>query len=323
MNSRLRSEKTSLSGTRDGKRPRRIAALLAAGAALAVLAGCARASAPATYSNGEFCISFPRPRHWVIASEETLPTVVEFRNARGPGRVVLSIREDRDLIFAPPERYLDSFGERQKDDDPSFRLGAESGTNINGIAGLHFIATTENEKGEGFYFIRNNAEYCLLGLMPRSEQDDGEMLPVALAGLSVCDMPDSPTPWEYPVEPATDFGGALRYGRDLLKTRDVNVANYQRAIEQFRSVLQATHKMSPQPEEYQAALRMLEVAKAFQSQAFRDYRFRAEQQIGLRDRAGALAAADYLLDLIPDRNDPRHRVAMSLYQKAQNIPAGP
>ena len=286
------------------------------------LSGCGNRDRESSFRNEEFCISFPRPPTWAVADEQTLPTIVTFRDTRGPGRVVLTIREDRDLIFAPPRRYLETFGERQKDDDPSFRLSIESETNVNGIAGIRFLATTEDEKGSGFYFIRNNAEYCILGMVPRFQQEPDEMFETVLQGLSVCELPDNPTPWEYPLKPVTDFNAALRYGRELVKTRDVNVSNYQMAIEQFRGVLRGTYRMDPQPPEYHVALRMLEVAKTFQHQAFIEYRFRAEQYLGLRNRGEAIQTADYLLDLIPDRNDPRHRVAMSLYQKAIKLPAG-
>lgn len=291
---------------------------------LAVLlaAGC-EGPRDQVYTASPYGLSFVQPAGWEVAAQSDMPLTVRFESRASPGSFTVTVRPDPDLGFAPASRYLNVFAERKKDDDPSFRISGLSETNLNGVAGVLFKATSGNNTGHGFFFIRNDAEYCLVGLMPATASGDNPMFRGVLRSFSVSPpRTEGAPPRPDAIMAGGDYAGAIAYGRDLLRTRDVNVANYELAMAQFRAVLRATGGMTNKPAAYDEAFRLMTIAKSFQNEAFLEYRLRLERSIGLRKRGEALAAADYIFSLISDRDDPRYRYAMAMYSKAAALPPG-
>lgn len=74
---------------------------------------------------------------------------------------------------------------------------------------------------------------------------------------------------------------AIEEGRNDLHDRDVSVASYQKALRSFHMVLFNTYDKKPRPPEYEAAMRWYFIAKSFQYQAFVEWRFLLDQNLGL------------------------------------------
>ena len=119
---------------------------------------------------------------------------------------------------------------------------------------------------------------------------------------------------------------AIQYSRDKLVAlaeesitlakskwdeRDVNHGNLYGAVDAYKEAIFYLETVSPKPECASVARQGLDEALAELDQRYRDQRFLADRAISLGQWDAAKRELSVLLEMIPERNDDRHREAES------------
>ena len=104
---------------------------------------------------------------------------------------------------------------------------------------------------------------------------------------------------------------SLAVARSKWDERDVNHGNLFGAITAFKEALFYLETVFPKPECAAVARSGLDAAVAEMDKRYRDQRFLADRAIKLEDWETARRELSVLIEMIPDRNDDRHRQAAS------------
>ena len=102
---------------------------------------------------------------------------------------------------------------------------------------------------------------------------------------------------------------AIAIGRSKWDERDVNHSNLFGSITAFREALFYLETVFPKPECAADARKSLDEAVAEMDRRYRDQRFLADRAIKLEEWETARKELSVLLEMVPDRNDDRHREA--------------
>ncbi len=102
---------------------------------------------------------------------------------------------------------------------------------------------------------------------------------------------------------------ALARARTLYDERDVAYGNLHRALRSLREVQWYLDPIDPKPATYQEAVHLESVVKEELDRRIEDQRFLAEKSIQLRDWQRAADALRVIVEMMPDRSDPRNRNA--------------
>ena len=124
-----------------------------------------------------------------------------------------------------------------------------------------------------------------------------------------------------PLESPDQTHKVLNAGQQLLYARDVDIKNYDRAINKFLTVLVTLQNEDPRPPEYQQALAALMITHSFRNTKLQELRIALERTIALRERSAAMRAADDIMKLYPSRKSQPYRYALERWKKATALPA--
>ena len=104
---------------------------------------------------------------------------------------------------------------------------------------------------------------------------------------------------------------AATLGRSKWDDRDVNHGNLFSSVTAYKEAMFYLQTVHPKPEFAAEARRALDAAVAELDRRYRDQRFLADRAINLSQWETAQRELSVLLEMIPDRNDERHREAAS------------
>lgn len=102
---------------------------------------------------------------------------------------------------------------------------------------------------------------------------------------------------------------AVQLGRSKYEDRDVNYGNLAAAVTAFREAIFYLETVNPKPPCHQEAQKGLEVAVAELDRRYAEQRFQADRTCNLGRWEDAKRELGILLEMVPDRNDDRHREA--------------
>lgn len=102
---------------------------------------------------------------------------------------------------------------------------------------------------------------------------------------------------------------AFLQGRKWLDEREIRYGNLSAAVKSFREAEWYLETVSPKPDFYPEIVSGLSEAEELLDERYADYNFRAERAIRLREWENAARELRILLDILPDRSDPRHQDA--------------
>jgi len=262
------------------------------------------------YRHDKAGLQLSYPAGWEVAEQHGAYTAVNFSKKRNGGSLVMRLHGSKDYELLTSEFGFDLFIEKMRLSGIDWNISSQRSVVTNGLDGVEFDMLTGSRKVCGFYLIKNRYEICL------SADLESGMLETALNNLHFRDMPVKAAVELQDLDSATNWNNVLEYGRELLQTRDIDVENYHLAQEQFRFVLRTARHHRPVPSEYTEAWHLLEIAKSVQNEAFEEARIRAARHIGMQENKEARKTADFMMDLIGDRHDPRYQEANKLYKKA-------
>ena len=123
---------------------------------------------------------------------------------------------------------------------------------------------------------------------------------------------------QYPREKLIELAGeALELGNAKWDDRDVNHGNLAAAIEAYRESLFYLDTVNPKPECAKAAQDGLERATVELEKRYADQRFAADRALNLAHWEEARTQLQILLEMVPDRRDPRNRDAREKFMSAE------
>jgi len=102
---------------------------------------------------------------------------------------------------------------------------------------------------------------------------------------------------------------AYLQGRKLFEEREIAYANLASAIQNLEEAEWYLETVEPKPDFYPAAISALSECKQVLDEKYNDQIFRAERSIKLGDWDAAAVELRILLELVPERSDPRNRKA--------------
>lgn len=288
------------------------------------MAGCFHpGGALKEFADSEYKFSFKYPDDWV-RSESRKDLILAYF-AKGDSFFMVGAARDTDWVFATLEQnFLNFVEEYRQVVSSAFILESYNDMKVNGIDGILFYADMGDKKAIGYYFMQNATEFYSIGV---TDDDNSFMLDEFNKSIQTINVPDDKSTIPAIIQKINrnkkmtpeQIGESIDYGRELLKNRNVNVKNYYLAMQEFRSVLASLYNLKKRPEEYDTALRLLELTKTFRHEAFATHRFRLERYIALLDRENAMREAEYILKLYPEDKDPQHVYAVRKYAQASRI----
>jgi hypothetical protein len=114
--------------------------------------------------------------------------------------------------------------------------------------------------------------------------------------------------------------GAFEIGEARYAERDVRYGNLASSVSYFKETMLYLEIIEPKPLLYKDAEKALEIATAEQDKRYKDYMFRADRAIRLRNRNDAAKYLRILLELIQDRSDPRYdKISAKLLNIEQHL----
>ncbi len=142
----------------------------------------------------------------------------------------------------------------------------------------------------------------------RMEPSDFQSVQERLDRIVRNHMPEPPDRWTRE-ERLTRAREAFLLGKKHYDERRVRPGNLYQAIQAFRLVEWYLGTVEPKPDIYRQAVEARQIAEQELDQAYDDHLFRVDQAIRLRNWSTAVYHLGIILELIPDRGDPRHREA--------------
>ena len=100
-----------------------------------------------------------------------------------------------------------------------------------------------------------------------------------------------------------------RIGAKKYAERDVNYGNLSESIRAYRDAIFYLDTVNPKPDFYVELIEGFETAEQELDKRYKDQRFRADRAINLQEWPAAVRELRILCELIPDRDDKRHREA--------------
>ncbi len=304
---------------------RRAGALLLA-LAMAWAAGChGRPPATRVYQDASVHLTFAYPGDW---QELPLPNNVVTANLAAPDgnmRLAYAGAVVYDILFGDLQHNLEFFAQIVHNVDADYVILTNQPIEIAACPALQFEAAVGQEIVRGFVIFNQYEVYFFTFHAnwqdPRSVQVmDQIRQSVAVAPqprLSVQDIQDY---YKITTLPATnELDDALAYGKTLLQTRDVSIANYNNSAQTFRGILLALYDQHPHPALYREAMPWLDLANTFTFDAYQICRFKLERNLGLQRQQEAVAAAQDILKLYP-RPSPPNRYAQAALAQAYQLP---
>lgn len=293
--------------------------------ALAGAGGCRKeAQGPEEYSDEAFHVSFFYPRSFARLT----PSGHWLARWEGPGdiRIFLHAARDESFFFSSGEHDFFEFMGSFKKWYPLFYMGDSAEKDMGGRKGRWFSAAWGEDAARGFYAKDGMYEYCLVAAAPEGRAGEAERLLSEILSRAVFGDKGADEKKLLAKIRGGEHGSSaagpenrLAYGRELLKNRALSVENYDRAAREFNMVLADLYEKDPGSADYADALRMLEITRAFQEQDFHVHRFELMKALGLSDRDRSFFEIHYILKLVPNRDDPRHRFADRMFAAARKI----
>jgi hypothetical protein len=115
---------------------------------------------------------------------------------------------------------------------------------------------------------------------------------------------------QYSPEKLTEMArDAYLLGRKLYDERQIKYGNLFEAIRKFQEVEWLLETVEPKPDFYADALSGITTSQQELQETYEAHKFRSERAIRLRQWEDAATELRIIMDLVPDRSDPRHEDA--------------
>ncbi|NCD34026.1 MAG: hypothetical protein EOL87_11520 [Spartobacteria bacterium] len=243
------------------------------------------------------------------------------------GKLLFGEAVDYDAVLLDVEHICVNYLLRSRCYDLELLMISNKAMDIASCPAVTFYGLSDGQPARGWFITNQQNVYYLIAVCTDLSKEEA-FFTKASALIDTIEIKLAPTVTKRELRSTfkiaeskdlDDLANNLAYGNNLLKSRDVSVDNYERALQRFRSVLIATYDQSPRPPEYAEAVGRLDVTNNFRQQAFMQWQFLLEQNLGMGRRVEAMKYARLILQLYPLSDSPFHVYASEKLSQASGL----
>lgn len=291
--------------------------------------GCSRGPAPeSVYSDNKFNAAFDIPQGWSYEHNIGVLGETSFNSPSSDAVFYYKAVRDQFFYFIDVGSLFQSFVQITRLSYPDLIVLTNSLRQAAGTNAVFFEGMMDKKNLSGFLAKRETDAFIFAF---QSSAPSADLAPEIERLAASLKLPPSEKADELVVRMLRQLpaikdlaaaSNAVNYGNELLSARNANVRYFNGALRQFAAALNFMSSVEPLPPEHEDALSYLALGIYFRYQAYLDASHKLESAIGLGMRANAKDAAQFIMELYPERTSTQFRYAARKWNQALDLKFG-